>query len=347
MLSKTEDNCETKRSDTLVVYLILAHGDPELLDRQIHALDNEEVRFFVHIDAKSDLNHFKTSALAKDNVTLITDRVKVFWGGFSMVEATLRLMEAAIAEVPTFKYAILLSGVHYPIKSNDYILDMLRNSDSEYLQYAKVSEVGCEFKVNAFCLYDYKLFNQRAVYFRDGRLNELAKIPGKFTTRFFRKLVPLVYKRTLAMDVVPYTGANWWALTKGCVEYVLKYVRENRRYMNYFRFAYQPDETFFHTIICNAHFKLANKDISLGSMAGHDSRQHRYSRLRGLSLTFTKCAKGGNPKVLDESDFPDIRKELNYCGFPQLFARKFDIERSAALLRLIDDFRKTDREYPY
>ncbi|VAW65108.1 hypothetical protein MNBD_GAMMA09-2905 [hydrothermal vent metagenome] len=330
-------------SDTLIVYLILAHGEPALLSKLIGALEHDNVRFFVHVDAKSDISQFKTNALLKYKVTFITDRVKVYWGGFSMVEATLHLMEAAINDVPDFAYAVLLSGVHYPIKSNDYILNRLKDPNVEYLQYAKVTEVGCEFKINAFCFNDFKLFNPRTTYSTNHKLNILARIPGKLVNLLFRQLVPLVYKRKLKGGIVSYAGANWWALTKPCVQHVLKYVEENNHYKKYFRFATQPDETFFHTIICNSNFNLANQHITLGSMTGSSATNSRYSQLRGLSLTFTKCSSNGSPKILDESDSPNICKEANYFDFPQLFARKFDVERSSRLLRLIDDYRSKHR----
>lgn len=327
-------------SDTLIVYLILVHGDPELLARMVGALDNDRVRFFIHVDAKNDIGHFKTNIPMKDRCTFITDRVEVYWGGFSMVEAILRLMKAAINDVPDFKYAVLLSGAHYPIKTNDYILSMLQDSSSEYLQYAKVSEIGCEFKINAFCFFDYKLFNPRTVYFSNRRLNRIMRMPGKLADIFFRRLVPVVYKKKLDSSTVPYVGANWWVLTKPCVQYVLKYIEEKRYYKKFFRFAIQPDETFFHTIICNSHFKLANQDVTLDTLMGNAPMNEKYSQLRGLNLTL-QCSIDGSPRTLDEDDFPKISKELNYFGFPQLFARKFNTELSHKLLHLIDNFRKT------
>ncbi|HHH43856.1 MAG TPA: hypothetical protein ENK49_06945, partial [Gammaproteobacteria bacterium] len=313
MTAKNKENVKPGMPGITVVYLIVAHGDPDHLARMIDALDNIRVRFFIHIDAKTDIRKFREILPGTGRIRFIKDRVKVYWGGYSQVEATLRLMEAAIREVPEFRYAVLLSGVHYPIKSNAYILDMLQNSDSEYLQFARTSEVGCEFKTNAFCLYDYKLFNPRSVYFNNSKLNRLTRMPGKLVYHIFRKLVPLLYKRKLPGDIAAYTGANWWALTRPCLQYILQYVKENRKYTQFFHLACQPDETFFHTIVCNSGFSLANSDTDLktltqGAMSGD------YSRLRGLSLTFTKCSPGGIPKVLDESDFEDVRKELNYFG---------------------------------
>jgi Core-2/I-Branching enzyme len=329
-----------KQNETGIVYLILAHTAPTLLARLVNALDDSSVRFIIHVDAKADVDNFTYCLGTRENVRFLENRIDVLWGGYSMVEATLRLMEEASRDSPEFKYAVLLSGVHYPIKSNEYIREFFHKSSDEYLQFAKTCEVGCEHKTDAFCLYDYKLFNPRTVFFRNKWVNMLAKIPGKSVDILFSRIVSTVYKRKLPGGVIPYTGSNWWALTNPCVRYILEYVKENPRYISFFRLSRQPDEAFFHTIICNAGFKLANENISLAGLGGEATSIGKYSRLCGLSLTYTKCSKTGSPKVLDEDDFEEIRKELNFFSYPQLFARKVESDSSAGLLQLIDSFRR-------
>jgi hypothetical protein len=335
-----DSRCIGKGDETSIVYLILAHTAPRLLARLIGALDSSGVRFFIHVDAKVEIRDFMDSIGTRKNVRFLEDRVHVFWGGYSMVEATLRLMEKATRDSPEFKYAVLLSGVHYPIKSNEYICEFFHKSSYEYLQFAKTSEVGCEFKTDAFCLYDYKLFNPRTLFSGNKWINKIAKTPGKIADILFSRIVTTVYKRTLPGGVIPYTGSNWLALTNPCVRYILKYVKENPRYISFFRLCRQPDESFFHTIICNSGFKLANADISLASLVGEAEPDGQYSKLCGLTLTYTKCSKTGSPKVLVEDDFEEIRKELNFFSYPQLFARKVESGSSAELLGLIDSFRQ-------
>lgn len=342
MLFKLEDDKINKKQkagagdEIQIVYLILAHSNAELLGRMINALDNEKVHFFIHIDKKADLNNFQRYLPEKQNIHLTKNRIKVFWGGYSIVQSTLNLMGEAIKSNIDFKYAVLLSGAHYPIKSNDYILKYFQTSDCEYLQFAKVCEVSCEFKINPFCLYDYAFFNPRTVFFENKILNRIARIPGMTVNLTFRKMITIFYKRKLVRNIIPYTGANWWALTQACVKYVLDYTNNNRDYVECFRFSMAPDETFFHSIICNSTFKLANDDITLMSLTGKYKELRKYSKLKGLCLTFMKCSPTGNPKTLSEAEFVEISKESNFFGSHCLFARKFDPETSFGLLNIID-----------
>lgn len=307
-----------------------------MLGRLINALDSSWAHIFIHVDKKADLKTFLPHIPAQQNVHLLERRIKVFWGGYSQVQATLNLMEEAVESGIDFKYAVLLSGSHYPIKSNSYIYEKFRNSKLEYLQFAKTRDVGSEFKTSTYSLYDHAIFNPRTVFFENKLLNKFARIPGFLVGIFFTKVLPKLYKRRMVRNIIPYTGANWWTITKPCMDYVLNYLDSNKDYVKYFRFCIQPDETFFHTIICNSNFRLENSDVTLRSLMGNGVEYGKFSKLRGLSLTFTKCSSKGSPKTFSEIDIADISKELNYFGYPQLFARKFDPKISCKLLNIID-----------
>lgn len=152
MYSKTHDgivNSEKEKwgNEIEMVYLIFAHSSPDMLGRLIKALDSNCAHFFIHVDKKTDINAFLPFIPIKQNIHLSENRIKVFWGGYSQVQATLNLMKEAINSGIDFKYAVLLSGSHYPIKSNKYILRKLQNSEREYLQFGKISELSSEFKL--------------------------------------------------------------------------------------------------------------------------------------------------------------------------------------------------------
>ena len=55
------------------------------------------------------------------NVYIVEDRVSVNWSGFSVVEATLKLMNMVRDTNKKYDYISLISGQDYPIKSNEYI----------------------------------------------------------------------------------------------------------------------------------------------------------------------------------------------------------------------------------
>ena len=94
-----------------IAFLILAHGDAPHLERLCHALQPHPV--FLHVDAKANLPSERLAALP--GVTFVKPSVKVHWGDFSMIEATLALIETA-RSAGRFDRFVLLSGACYPVK---------------------------------------------------------------------------------------------------------------------------------------------------------------------------------------------------------------------------------------
>lgn len=98
-------------------YLILAHGDYQILELLISQLDDARNDIFVHIDKKSEVPELKTEHAG---LQIIRDRVDVRWGDVSVLKAEFALMRAA-QTMGYYAYYHLLSGVDLVLKSQDYI----------------------------------------------------------------------------------------------------------------------------------------------------------------------------------------------------------------------------------
>lgn len=98
--------------------LILAHADFDLLRLLLSRLDDERNDIFVHIDKK--VMRMPELHTEKSGLTILTNRVDVRWGDWTVVEAEYTLFEAAVAKGP-YAYYHLLSGVDLPVKTQDYI----------------------------------------------------------------------------------------------------------------------------------------------------------------------------------------------------------------------------------
>jgi len=53
----------------------------------------------------------------------------------------------------------------------------------------------------------------------------------------------------------PYSGSNWWALTREASRYIIEFVQSNESLPRFFRNTCCPDEMFFHTIFGNPPFR--------------------------------------------------------------------------------------------
>lgn len=210
-----------------IAYLILAHTHPLHLTRLIAALQTEHTHIFLHIDKKS---HDMICPPLANNITSIKNTVKVNWGGFSVVQATLNLLQEAIVS-GEYDYFILLSGADYPIRSNAAILQFLQqHKGEEFISLWKMPELDKPFS--------------RVEYFYIEEINKALR------HEHFKRKYPEQYAHFTL-----YAGSQWWALSKRCIDYILQFVADNSEYVDFYKYTFIPDEMFFHTIIGNSPFK--------------------------------------------------------------------------------------------
>ena len=120
-------------------YLILAHKNPNQLYRMVKALHDKTSHFYIHIDAKSPISPFK-ECLQGLPVSFIDQREDCVWGDFSIVRATINLMEAAAKALPK-GYFILMSGQDYPITSQKEINIFLEQyNDSDFIDFLPLEQ---------------------------------------------------------------------------------------------------------------------------------------------------------------------------------------------------------------
>ena len=99
-------------------FLILAHGEFDVLEHLVHALDDERNDVFIHIDRRvKTIPFFK---MDKGNLQVLDYRIKTYWGDSSLLEAEMLLMQTACS-FGDYKYYHIISGVHFPLKDQDTI----------------------------------------------------------------------------------------------------------------------------------------------------------------------------------------------------------------------------------
>lgn len=226
-----------------IAYLVLAHADPKHFQRLTNAIDYK-AKIFVHLDAKSNIKEFKSLSLP-ESVQFLEERVSVFWGSMSMIDATLKLIEAALKSEEEFSHLVLISGSDYPIKRSDFIYETFaKNPNHEFIKYLDMRESPHYFR------------HIRQKWFRTPLLHTSNKAL-KFIEEGIRYVCnhKLRFKNSWDKSIIPYFGSQWWALTPNCARYILEYVDKNPRFYAMNKYTFSPDEHFFHTIVGNSHFK--------------------------------------------------------------------------------------------
>lgn len=304
-------------------YIILTHKSPTQLERLISRLDDEDVKFFVHIDAKANIEPFKY--LQKENVVFLNDRVDVIWGDYSIVQATLNAMQCVV-EHSNGGYTILLSGQDYPIKSKTAIKEYLsKNQNFDFIEFTRVEERWKRYrertvarKINfsskkgrfavIFSIFDINIFKpQEVAIYCYNLLKFLYFSPFKN----YGKLFSILFKKTKNPFSAQYGGSAWWAFRHCTVTKILELIAQRKEFVEYHKVSLLPDEMFFQTLI---------------SLIDNPEKQIK------PTITYANWGKKAkSPLTFDERNF----EELSQQPENMLFARKFDTE---PILDMIDNF---------
>ena len=220
-----------------IAYLMLVHSNPQLQKRAINMLSSEGAGFFIHVDAKSDIRQF--SGIRGKNVMLIEPRIPVYWGEFSILNATMRLMRMALDCPEGYDYFVFLQGSDYPLRSGAYIEKFFaENHGSEFLNLVKMPAPG------------YPLSRLEAFRYPSTKplLRSATLVLGKLG------LARRDYRRHL-VGLQAYGGDASWSLSRNACQYILEFLKQNPHVEAFFQNTFSaPDEWFFHTILGNSSF---------------------------------------------------------------------------------------------
>jgi len=285
-----------------LAHLILAHSCPVHLARLLTALGDQHP-VFVHVDAKTEFSIYES--IDAPNVRWLRNRVPVYWGEYSMVEAILALVREALADPVRSDYCILLSGADYPLRSDRYIQEFFRrNAGEQFISLATIPsrDAGLPLtKVNQFAMPS----DRPLLYW-------LTKMSARFG------IGERDHRRHLR-SMQPYGGSTWWALTRDLCEYIVNFADRNEWFCNFFRHTYSSDETFFHTIVGNSGFASSVRRSLMYDDWSAGGRHPEMISERHLELFET-----ANEVVLHDAFGPG---EL-------LYARKFNDDNTAIVRRL-------------
>lgn len=220
----------------VIAFAVLAHQDVEMVRRLALALAGRPV--IVHVDAKTDIAPFEEIP----GIRLVRDRVEVHWGGFAMVEATLRLYRECLDVLGDEQDAAvaLLSGSDFPVRPVE-----------EFEEY--VASVPWTEHIRAVPLAEGDRFQRNRI--RKRWMFDVIR-PGEIGWRRRRNAV---IRRALAFSLprrplkayealTPAVSSQWTLLSRACLEDLLP-TAESPSYQKLFRRTFAPDELFFATLV--------------------------------------------------------------------------------------------------
>ena len=298
-----------------IAYIILAHKYPDQLIRLVYRLNTSTSIFLIHIDKKTDNRIFDeiVKGLRDLENVIFLKRHKHYWGDFSHTFATLEGIKLALDTKLKFDYMFLLTGQDYPIKTNAYIREFLRkNKGKEFIRHFKIPPDPGE----GWDWGDEKGGLNRIENWHIRLFNTIYRIPGEGNYGIsLKSLIKRIFalflrKRKLVDGLKLFGGSSYWCITRECTEYINSFVKNNRRFVNFFKHVGLPDEIFFQTVILNSPFckNVVNDDLRCIDWSDG----------------------GSNPRILCKGDIAKLKKSTG------LIARKFDSRVDPDVLDLID-----------
>lgn len=222
-----------------IAYILLCHKDPQAVVHQARRLTRTGDRMAIHFDGRApgaDYQLIRQALADNPNVTFARTRMRCGWGEWSLVQATLNAVRAAVEAFPDATHFYMLSGDCMAIKTAEYIHAYLDADDADYIECFDFFESDwIKAGIKEERLHYRHWFNER-------RRKWLFYASLDWQKR-------LGVRREVPADLQVMIGSQWWCLRRRTIEAILDFCRKRPDVVRFFRTTWIPDETFFQTLV--------------------------------------------------------------------------------------------------
>ncbi|KFD49350.1 hypothetical protein M514_09797 [Trichuris suis] len=270
--------------------------------RMLRMIYRPEHIYFVHVDERQDYMYREMLAvqrLAGDNFHVTSRRYPTIWGGSSLLDMFLAVMDDLLSLSSNWDYIVNLSESDLPLKSVDKLAVLLASSNgTNFLSHAA--------NVSSFII-------------KQG----LDRLFVQCENRMWR-----LGTRRMPRRVRFQGGSDWFVLHRDFVQFI---VREKSslvsRLREWFRYTLLPAESFFHTVLQNSRF--------CATSSSHNLRFVNWKRTLGCHchqrvVDWCSCS----PLVFRLADLK--RLESLASKHLSFFARKFDPMIDLAIVEKVE-----------
>lgn len=243
----------------------------------------------------------------------VKDRVPVYWGDFSQIEATIALVKLALSSSVIYSKLVLISGSCYPIRPMRE-LEALFNSDNGYNYIGRIPVDASE---KLRWMTEHRFHCGGFVPWQLSSRSAWARLVDRGLRRIYFETVSKI-RRPWTSRVRRFHGSQWWALSPECGGYVIERFADEET-ASLYRKSMIPDEQFFHSIVADSVFKeISGPDVPFIGVGAHVA---------------------ANLHIID----PALKKWFTISDFEEIgmserfFVRKVSTSASAELLDKIDD----------
>lgn len=285
-------------------FILQIHKNPDQVNKFINQLiSNDLADVFIHID-KKNYEKLSGSIVKSANVIILKQSVNCEWGDISQVDATIMLLREVVASQKNYDFVCLRSGQDLLVKDG-YKEFLLNNKEKIFLNIREMDK-----EILGFMRIKWPKITRK-----------------RYTTthplRIYRRILLNLFK--MGINIFPnknnfpkeysfYKGSQWFSIPYDVAKYIIDFLEDNAWYYRFFVDSLVPDESFFHTLIMNSHYKDQVFD-----------NNHMYLKW-GETLR-----ERNSPQNITSKDIKIIEESKDY------FARKFDEQIDNSIVEYFTD----------
>ncbi|MDS0907512.1 hypothetical protein OSC03_10815 [Morganella morganii] len=264
--------------------LIQAHNNHKYIYEL--AKKNYDTYFYIHIDLKNDLSFNYLNNNKLPNIFLIKNRISVYWGGVSQINATLLLLREAHKNKNIY-YFHLMSGECFPVKSFKEIeTEWDNHKDDNFIEsYIRPDN---EWRVRTWIPF--------------ANTKYLRTIIGRITSRLLRYVSYLV--TTSGNNHPVYFGSQWFSINRTLVTSIID-IDDNTLFFRNYKQTVCSDEHAFQTC------------VRLYNLSNIKNKNNRYINFKPKSSSPNYLTRDEIKKIIKTNNYWFIRKvnELDMLYF--------------------------------
>lgn len=215
----------------MIAYLLLVHQHPKQFKQLFQSLYHPDHVYLIHVDKKTDvavLTEIEAFLADYGNAHLL-ERQITNWGGYSLVDATLRGIDDLLKRSMKWQYFINLSGQDLPLKSQTAIRAFLQahpRTDFMHMMDQRVAQPDTLHRIE----------------------NYVFETGGDITS------VGPTRKNSYLADVTPYVGSPGMILSRAFCDFVVRHPDVDR-FKTFYKNTWLADAGFFPTVYMNTSYR--------------------------------------------------------------------------------------------
>jgi hypothetical protein len=221
-----------------IACIIMAHKEPQQIERFIKKFSSLPFDFYIHLDKKIDFKSFNYLG-SLPGVRFIENRIRVRWASYNFFYAEIQSFKEILNSGISYDFISIMSGQDYPIKPVSDIMHFLEKKTGRNFISYEDDGIWWSRAISRINKYHFTNFSFRGRYRLQFLLNAI------LPTRKF----PLPY--TL------YGGprAMCMTLSADCAAYVVNAIESNKKLRKFLLFTWGADEFVIPTLIMNSKFR--------------------------------------------------------------------------------------------